>query len=55
MASLSRALRAGRPLHVLMAIGVGASSGVYLFKEPLRKAAERRRAEAGEARGKGSG
>ena len=52
MASLSRTLRAGRPLHILMAIGVGVSSGIYLFKQPLQKQfeAERRRAEASAAK-----
>ncbi len=53
MASLSRTLRAGRPLHVLMAVGVGVSSGVFLFQSPLKVYWEERRVEAERARGGG--
>lgn len=35
--SLARAWRAGRPLHVLIAISIGVASGRYLFAEPLRE------------------
>jgi hypothetical protein len=47
--SLGRALRAGRPLHVLMAAGVGVSSGYYLFAQPLREYWAKQEAERGPA------
>ena len=48
--SLARAWRAGRPLHVLIAVSIGIASGRYLFAEPLRehfkREEERRRKES---------
>ena len=41
--SLARAWRAGRPLHVLIAVSIGVASGRYLFAEPLREHFERER------------
>jgi hypothetical protein len=42
--SLARAWRAGRPLHVLIAVSIGVASGRYLFAEPLREHFEREKA-----------
>lgn len=42
--SLARAWRAGRPLHVLIAITIGVASGRYLFAEPLREHFEKEKA-----------
>ena len=46
--SLARAWRAGRPLHVLIAVSIGIASGRYLFAEPLREHFERERARGQE-------
>ena len=42
--SRARAWRAGRPLHVQIAVSIGIASGRYLFAEPLREHFEREKA-----------
>lgn len=49
--SLARTWRQGRLLHLAVAVGVGVSSGVWLFDAPLRKYAAERAAAAAEGAG----
>ena len=44
--SLGRTWRAGRALHAVVAVGVGVSSGAWLFGDPVRRYFE---SEAGRA------
>lgn len=46
--SLARAWRAGRPLHVLIAVSIGIASGRFLFAEPLREHFERQEKARGQ-------